>query len=658
MKKLPFLDLDRRYLLYLGQHRWLLLTTFAAMLGSTLIGLISPWPMKYIVDNVIGQQPFKDPFGQWMVTLIGARRDIQVIGFGALMLALTGLSALFDFGESYLESVVQSRATFHLRSDVFAHIQSLPLRFHDNMRTGELINRVSKDTERIIDGLISSMGDILTSVVKFVGLTITMLLLNWRLSLIAFAYVPFFLFAFIILRRRTKAFVRRARQEEGLLFTVAHEILANIRIVKAFGRQTDEQRRFDHHGIALMSADLRAQRWENLFSVLIDLLKATAVVAIVWFGTTQILAGQLTVGELLIFLSYVGTFYGPLKKLSNVTAALQKAAVSAERISELLDMPAPARLAASPGASQVPPFLAAQERSWPLAARNGLMDDQSAWVGSAQAKPLVGKIEFNQVSFAYSKGRSALHNVSFVVQPGQKIGIVGATGAGKTTIMNLLMRFYEPTEGQILLDGLDLRTIPPAVWCQQVALVSQEPFLFATTIRDNIAYGRPDATLAEIMEAARVAYAHEFIMQLPNQYLTILGERGATLSGGQRQRLTLARAVLCDTPILILDEPTSSLDTIAEHSVMEAIERVSANRTTFICTHRLGTIRDADLILVIESGQIREQGRHEALLAHNGKYAQLWAAQDEPTANTPPVDSNLAPGYAVHNLGKPKTKGI
>ncbi|MCX6047280.1 MAG: ABC transporter ATP-binding protein [Chloroflexi bacterium] len=624
MKKLPFLDFDVRYWRYFGQHRLLLIATFAAMLSSTLIGLVSPWPMKYIVDNVIGQQPFNDAFGRWLVQWIGTNRQTQVVVFGLLMLLLTGLSALFDFGETYLEGVVQARATFHLRSDLFAHIQALSLRFHDNMRTGETINRVSKDTERVINGLLSSMGDIITSVVKFVGLAATMLYLNWHLSLIAFAYIPFFLVAFTILRRRTKVFARTARQEEGLLFTVAHEILANVRIVRAFGRQTDEQRRFDQHGMALMAADLRAERWEAFVSVLVDLLKATAVVAIVWVGVTQIIANQLTVGELLIFLSYVGGFYGPLRKFSSITGTLQKAAVSGERVAELFDMPVPVNLPLVQAGQPLVVSSLGNGLSPHLAFPTYPMNGKSALV-----KRITGKVEFAQVNFSYDEGRNVLQNIAFTAYPGQKIGIVGATGAGKTTIMNLLMRFYDPTTGQILIDGLDLRTFPPAIWCRHVALVTQEPFLFAAPIRDNIAYGRPDAMLDDIVEAARIAHAHEFIMKLPNQYQSIIGERGATLSGGQRQRLTLARAVLCNTPILILDEPTSGLDTIAEQKVMKAIEEVSANRTTVISTHRLATIRNADLILVIEDGQIREQGQHDVLMLHGGKYAQLWAAQDE-----------------------------
>ncbi|CAN5856442.1 ABC transporter ATP-binding protein [soil metagenome] len=624
MKKLPFLDFDVRYWPYFAQHRLLLITTFTAMLSSTLLGLVSPWPMKYIVDNVIGQKPFTDAFGHWLVQQMGANRQTQVVVLGLLMLLLTGLSALFDFGETYLEGVVQARATFHLRSDLFAHIQALSLRFHDNMRTGETINRVSKDTERVINGLLSSMGDVITSLVKFVGLAATMLYLNWHLSLIAFAYIPFFLLAYTVLRRRTKTFARTARQEEGLLFTVAHEILANVRIVRAFGRQTDEQRRFDQHGAALMAADLRAERWEAFVSVLIDLLKATAVVAIVWVGVTQIIANQLTVGELLIFLSYVGGFYSPLRKFSSITGTLQKAAVSGERIAELFDMPVPLNLPALQDQHSVALASSRNGRASHLAFPTQLTNGNLV-----SARRITGKVEFAQVNFSYEPERSVLQNITFVAHPGQKIGIVGATGAGKTTIMNLLMRFYDPTAGHIWIDNLDLRTFSPAVWCRQVALVTQEPFLFAAPIRDNIAYGRPDATLVEIMEAARIAHAHEFIMKLPNQYLSVIGERGATLSGGQRQRLTLARAVLCDTPILILDEPTSGLDTIAEQKVMKAIEEVSANRTTFISTHRLTTIRNADLILVIEDGQISEFGQHDWLMLRGGKYAQLWAAQDQ-----------------------------
>jgi ABC-type multidrug transport system fused ATPase/permease subunit len=635
MKKLPFVDFDARFLRYFAHHGLLLAATLFVMVASTLLGLVAPWPMKYIVDNVIGQQPFKDPLGKLLVQWIGTNQQAQVLGFGLVMMALTAVSALFDFAESYLETLVQERATFQLRSDVFAHIQSLSMQFHDRMRTGELINRVSKDTDRIISGLLSSMGDVLTSIVKFIGLVATMLFLSWRLSLIAFAYMPLFILTFSILRKRTKIFARIARQEEGFLFATAQEILANIRIVKAFGRQTYEQNRFNQHGVALMAADLRAERWEVSFSVFIDLLKSTAVVVTVWYGVTQIIAQQLTVGELLIFLSYLGSIYGPVKKFSSVIGSLQKTAVSAERIAELFDdpailenpiqadgLPAPSlghRLATYSSVAALTP----QPEYLRLAMHNHL----------PPAKVMAGKVEFAGVTFHYAnKKRRALRDISFVAYPGQKIGVVGATGAGKTTICNLLMRFYEPTQGSILIDGVELRQIPLADWCQQVALVTQEAFLFAAPICDNIAYGRPNATLHEIMQAAKIANAHEFIVQLPEQYQTIIGERGATLSGGQRQRLALARAVLCDTPILILDEPTAGLDTIAEHNVMEAIENVTSNRTTFIITHRLATIRNADLIIVIEDGQIIERGRHEELMAFYGKYNQLWTIQDEPTA--------------------------
>ncbi len=667
MKKLPFVDFDARFLRYFGHHRFLLVATLLVMVVNTLLGLVSPWPMKYIVDNVIGQQPFKDPLGKLLFQWIGSNQQAQVIGFGLLMMALTAVTALFDFAESYLETLLQERATFQLRSDVFAHIQSLSMQFHDRMRTGELINRVSKDTDRIISGLLSSLGDVITSIVKFVGLVAIMLFLSWQLSMIAFAYMPLFILTFSILRKRTKIFARLARQEEGFLFATAQEILANIRIVKAFGRQSYEQKRFNQHGVALMAADLRAERWEVSFSVFIDLLKSTAVVVTVWYGVTQIIAHQLTVGELLIFLSYLGSIYGPVKKFSSVIGSLQKTAVSAERIAELFDDPAvleqPGQQAAQLSGGN---GLVTYSSLWALTPRMDHADSRrnhheavpksaaypaflpfKRWRRSVnshpfRAKAIAGSIEFEHVTFTYtSKKRCALREVSFVAHPGQKIGFVGATGAGKTTICNLLMRFYEPVQGRILFNGVELRQIPLLDWCQQVALVTQETFLFAASIKDNIAYGRPNATLEEIVEAAKIANAHEFIIQLPDQYDTIIGERGATLSGGQRQRLALARAVLCDTPLLILDEPTAGLDTIAEHKVMDAIERVTRNRTTFIITHRLATIRNADLILVIEDGQIIEQGRHEELMVLNGKYNQLWTIQDKPAA--------LTNGMAIHS---------
>ncbi|HMN28785.1 MAG TPA: ABC transporter ATP-binding protein, partial [Caldilineaceae bacterium] len=433
--------------------------------------------------------------------------------------------------------VVEERAVFQLRGDLFAHLQTLSLLFHDRIHTGELLNRVSRDTERVIGGLLSSGGDVLTSVVKFVGVVATLMFLNVRLSLLAFAFMPVFAVAFTVLRRMTKISAKIARYEEGRLFTTAHEILTNIRIVKAFGRHADEKRRFDQHGITLMDAELRAERWDAGFGVLIDLIKATVVVAIVWYGVNQILAGNLTVGGLLVFLSYLGSVYSPLKKISQVVGSLQKAAISGDRVSELLDDPA---VLTTPTNTTLPLALNGANPSAPVY-HNGHSQN-----GTSLGR-VSGRIEFERVCFGYDPSRIVLREMSFVVEPGQKIGVVGPTGAGKTTLISLLMRFYDPTSGRILVDGHELRSVHPSLWCRQVALVTQESFLFAATVQENIAYGRPEATMEEIVRAAQIANAHDFIMQLPNHYATVIGERGATLSGGQRQRLTLARAVLYDT---------------------------------------------------------------------------------------------------------------
>jgi ABC-type multidrug transport system fused ATPase/permease subunit len=593
MKKIPVLDLDPRYFRYLMPYRAQLALGLLTMIAVAVLDVAMPWPLKFIVDNVIGGHPFNDPFSRALAEFFNHDPRWLAALFGATIIVFTALSGALSFLYEYLQGAIQARTTFRLRSEAFAHLQNLSLQFHDRARTGEVVSRVNGDAGRVMEAFVASAGEFAINALKFAGIALIMLFVNWRFSIIALAYAPLLLFLFSAFRRNIKASAKIARDHEGKMLAVTQETVSAIRVVQAFGREDDEQRRFEEYGAARVRAEIRAKRWEALFEPLVDIIKAAGTAAVIWYGVAQILADQLTVGELLIFLAYLSTFYSPLKKFSKLAAELQKASVSGERLAELLDNAQVIRDA--PNARAL-----------------------------TRAR---GQIEFVQVSFAYDARAPVLSALTLNAQPGQMIGLVGATGAGKTTIANLLLRFYDVTGGTILLDGVDIRALRLRDYRRQFSLVPQEPILFATSIRDNIAYGNPRAHEAEIIAAARAANAHEFIMKLPEGYATLIGERGTTLSGGQRQRIAIARALLLDAPLLILDEPTAALDAAAEREVMQALERLMRGRTTFVIAHRLSTIRNADLILVLENGRVVEQGRHTDLIQRAGRYAKLVQMQ-------------------------------
>jgi len=593
MKKIPLLDLDMRYLRYLLPYSGHLAFGLLTILGVTALDLVSPWPLKFIVDNVIGGRPLGDPLSRAIADAFGDDPRLLSAFFGLLIIVFAALSGLFSFMYDYMRGMIQARTSFHLRSDAFAHLQNLSLQFHDRSPTGEALSRVNSDAGQTMEALISASGELVVNALKFAGIAGVMLFVNWRFSVIALAYAPLLLFLFSAFRRNIKASAKTARAAAGKMVSVTAETLSAIRIVQAFGREDDERHRFDQHGATRLQAELRAARWEASFEPVVDVIKAAGTAAVIWFGVAEILADQLTVGELLIFLSYLTTFYSPLKRFSKLAGVLQKATVSGERLSELLD-------------------------------NDQVIRDAPGAIALARAQ---GRVDFERVSFAYNHGSPVLSDVAFTALPGQTIGLVGSTGTGKTTIANLLLRFYDVTGGRVLLDGVDIRKIRLRDFRRQFALVPQEPILFAASVRDNIAYGKPHAQMAEIIAAARAANAHAFISKMPEGYATLVGERGVLLSGGQRQRLAIARALLCDAPILILDEPTAALDAAAEREVMEALERLMRGRTTCVIAHRLSTIRSADLILVLDNGKIVERGRHADLMARGGKYADLVRLQ-------------------------------
>jgi subfamily B ATP-binding cassette protein MsbA len=577
----------------LKPHLLALSIGFLAVLGESAANLLAPWPLKIVLDNVLRGRLGHGFAERWIHTLAGDNK-LAVLKIACLaVLAIAALDAIASYLEKYLTTSVGQWISHDLRRHVYSHIQKLSLAFHDQERTGDLISRVTSDIDSIQSFIMQGLLGILINLITLVGMIGVMFYLEWRFTLIALSVAPILFVVVYTYTRKIKKASRAVRKKEGEITSVVEEVLSSIRVVKAFAREEYEVHRLEEESLEGVELALRARSLKAKLTPIVDIIVAVGTCLVLWVGTRLVLDGSLSAGVLVVFILYLGKMYKPMQELSKMTDTYSKAAVGYERIRELLDTD-----------RQVKDYR-----------------------GARRAPRFRGRVQFDHVSFSYQPETPILEDVSFTIEPGQLAALVGPTGAGKTSIISLIARFYDPLSGKVMIDGTDIRRFRQQSLRQQISFVLQETMLFHAPVWQNIAYGNPAASRAEIMRAAELANAGEFIEKLPQGYDTILGERGMTLSGGQRQRIAIARAVVRDTPILIMDEPTSGLDAASEKLVFEALDRLMKDKTSIVIAHRLSTIRQADVIFVVQEGRIVESGKHHELVDESGLYANLYALQ-------------------------------
>jgi ABC-type multidrug transport system fused ATPase/permease subunit len=579
-----------------------LVVVFVAMLIETAMSLASPWPLKVVIDSVLGSHPLPD----WLRGL----RDLSVgeskmglallAGIGVVLIATVGAIATY-IDNYYTESVGQWVAN-DLRIRIYDHLQRLSLSYFDKQQTGTLLSTITSDVATIQNFASSNTLSLLVDILTIIGVLGLMFWLNWDFTLIAVAVTPFLLLFVSRFKKAVKKATHEVRLHQADVVSVVQEGLESVRVVKAFGRESLEDSRLSEVSREAVDAALKARRVKSLLSPIVSIVVALCTALVLWRGASLILKDVMTVGSLTVFLAYLSKFFKPVQDLAKNTNAIAQAAVSLERIKRILDT-------------------------------DDVIKDR------ADAKTLdaaKGSIAFENVAFGYDPAAPVLKGVNFVIEAGQKLGVVGTTGGGKSTVVGLIPRFYDADRGRVLIDGVDVLQYTKESLRKQIGFVLQDTVLFHGTIKSNIAYGRTDATDAEIIEAAKLANAHDFISAMPHGYDTLVGERGLTVSGGQRQRIGIARAIIRNSPILILDEPTAALDTESERLVMEGLDKLMKSRTVITIAHRLSTIRDSDKIIVLDGGVVAEQGTHEQLLALKGIYSELHRVQYESTASGAP----------------------
>ncbi len=569
-----------------------LILAILCMLGFTLATLLIPWPLKLIFDYVLLARPLPQALS-WLQLLqqTGTLSTLLVLSSSILFIAI--LRGIFSYYQSYLTAKIGCQMVCTLRSELFSHLQSLSMSFHNRARSGEILSKLTSDTNALKDVFAESLLTIATHVLTVASMFVIMFILNWQLSLIVLVTFPLLFLTLHSLYKKIRITVRSQRKQEGRLASRVSETLRSVSMIQAYGREQYESERFDQTNHLTMQQSIRSARLEAGASRIAEIIAAIGTTLVVLFGSLQVIKGNLTLGDILIFSAYITSIYKPIRNIAKLSTKFSKASVSIERISEIF--------AIEPDIKDSPDAIA--------------------------APPLKGDIIFNQVSFGYAQEQLILRNISCNIKAGQKVALVGTSGAGKSTLANLILRLYDPQQGQVLIDNVDLRHYQRVSLRKQLGIVPQTPVVFGASIQENIAYGKLDASDAEIEQAARQAFAHDFITRLPDGYDTIVGEGGGTLSGGQRQRISLARAIIKQPSIFVMDEPTASLDAESEDYIRNMILNTLAEHTLLLIAHRFSTIQDFDHILVLKDGQIVEQGTHTELVSLGGHYAYLYSRQ-------------------------------
>ncbi|WP_235654005.1 ABC transporter ATP-binding protein [Mycolicibacterium houstonense] len=577
-------------------YRLLVAGIFAVLLIQIATGLAAPWPLKVVLDSVVGHHPLPGWLHGLLQPLLGGEGKMHIAGLAAIMVVLIAVvAAVASYVANYLTETVGQRIGNDLRTRAYHHLQQLSLNYFDTHRVGPILSTLTDDVDTIQGFASASTLGIATDLLTIVGMLLMMLWLQWDFTLVALAVAPLLLLFVSRIRKAVKEATHEVRRRESDIVAVAEEGLQSIRVVKAFDREEMQERQLAIAGQQAVDAALNARRVKSVVSPIVGVVVAACTALVLWRGSALILAGAMTAGTLTVFISYLASFFKPVQDLAKLTNTIAMASVGVDRVNAL------------------------------LTAETSVQEKADA----IDAPRIKGAISFERVAFSYDSETPVLRDVTFEVQPGQLVGVVGHTGSGKSSLVSLIPRFYDPSVGTVRVDGVDLRDYKLHELRRQIAYVLQDTVLFRGTIRDNIAFGRPDADHDEIVEMAKLANAHEFISEMPQGYDSPVGERGLTLSGGQRQRIGIARALIRDSPILILDEPTAALDAESERLVMSALQRLMKDRTVITIAHRLSTIRDADKIVVLEEGRVVEEGTHTELLSAGGRYADLHRIQYE-----------------------------
>jgi ATP-binding cassette subfamily B protein len=586
----------------LRPHAKILTIAVVAVMIEGAANLAEPWPLKVVLDTVLKARPDTGWLLQAIFSAVGTDK-IAILRFAALaVLLIAAVGAVSAYAERYLTTSVGQYVMHDLRQTLYSHIQRLSLDYHDRKYTGDLISRLTSDIDSIQSFIASGLLGALTSSLTLVGMIIVMSYLNWQFTLIALSVAPLLFVVVFHYTRSIKTASREVRRKEGEMVSVIQEVLSAIRVVKAFAGEEYEQRRLAKESRESIGMALLVRNLKSKLSPAVDMIVAAGTCLVLWFGGRMALRGVLSAGSLVLFIWYLGKMYKPMRDLSKMTDTYARAAVGYERIREVLETDR--QVKDLPGARRAPEFR--------------------------------GQIELKGVSFSYGPNCPILKQIDLIIEPGQVAALVGPTGAGKTTIISLIPRFYDPDAGIVKIDGTDVRLFQQKSLRQQISFVLQETLLFHGPVWSNIAYGKPDASRGDIRRAAMQANAHEFIEHLPQAYDTIIGERGMTLSGGQRQRIAIARAVIRNTPILVLDEASSGLDAASEKLVYDALNRLMKGKTSIVIAHNLSTIRSADMIFVVDEGEIVERGNHTQLLNKGGLYAELHELQVRGNEKTMP----------------------